>query len=330
MHDHPEIICAYELDGKGQGREIGWESLETWTQEQPPVWVHLDCAHPATETWLRDVAKLDTFVIDGLLAEESRPRCDGYDDGVLVVLRGVNLNPGAEPEDMVSIRIWIDGKHIISTRFRRLLAVEDIRTQLSAGKGPVSTGHLVARLAASMTERMGPTIEELSDVVISLEDQLVGSDDGEAVELRDVRYKLIESRRVAITLRRYINPQREALLRLSQLDEPWIDERVQGRLRETIDRVTRITEELDEIRERTAVVQDELANRISQRMERTMYILTVVATIMLPLGFITGLLGINVGGIPGVESHWAFWIVCASLVVIVIAEVLFLRKNKWI
>lgn len=330
MLDHPEVVCAYELDGKGRGHEVEWEFLKNWSQSENPVWAHLDCAHEATETWLRDVAKLDSFVIDGLLAEESRPRCDAYDDGVLLVLRGVNLNPGADPADMVSIRIWVDGKHVISTRFRRLMAVEDIRTQLSTGKGPVSTGHLVARLAASMTERMGPTIEELSEQVEELEDQLIGSDGGESVELRDVRYQLIESRRVAISLRRYINPQRDALLRLSQLDEAWIEERVLGRLRETVDRVTRITEELDEIRERSAVVQDELVNRISQRMERTMYILTVVATIMLPLGFITGLLGINVGGVPGVDSPWGFWVVCGILVIIVVFEAIFLRRHKWI
>lgn len=330
MSRQPGLICAYALDGKGHGRALGSEDFTNWNPDQSALWVHLDCNHEDTEIWLREEAKLDTFVIDGLMAEESRPRCDGYNDGILLVLRGVNLNPGAEPEDMVSIRMWVDGDRVISTRYRRLMAVEDIRAQLSSGKGPVSTGHLVARLAASMTERMGPTIEELSDVVVDLEDQLIGSDAGEQVELREVRYKLIDSRRVAITLRRYINPQRDALARLSQLDESWIDDRVQGHLRETVDRITRITEELDEIRERCAVVQDELVNRMSQRMERTMYVLTVVATIMLPLGFITGLLGINVGGIPGVESPWAFWVVCGGLLVVVLLEIYFLRRHKWI
>ena len=135
------------------------------------------------------------------------------------MLRGDNLNPGVEPEDMVSIRIWIDEHRVISTRYRRLMAVEDIRAQLAAGKGPVSTGHMVARLAASMTERMSPTIESLSDLVVNLEDQLIGSDAGEPVTLRELRNELIDCRRAAIALRRYINPQRDALVRLSHLDE---------------------------------------------------------------------------------------------------------------
>ncbi len=330
MTEHPELICAYLLDGSGRGEPLNWSGVDGWTRDQGNIWIHLDCTFENTDAWLREHSGLDTFIIDGLIASESRPRCDWYDDGILLILRGVNLNPGAEPEDMVSIRIWIDEHRVISTRFRPLMAVEDIRQQLTTGKGPVSTGHLVARLAANMTERMGPVIDNLSDEMAQLEDQLIGTDGEGKVNLRDVRFTLIDFRHVAISLRRYINPQREALNRLSQLEEPWLDERVKGRLRETIDRVTRITEELDEVRERSAVIQDELQSRLSQRMERTMYVLTVVATIMLPLGFLTGLLGINVGGMPGAESKWAFWAVCGALAAVAAIEVLILRRFKWI
>lgn len=330
MTEFPELICAYVLDGKGLGTPLDWPQVNAWTSDQGPIWVHLDCTHENSDAWLRAHSGLDTFVIDGLMANESRPRCDDYDDGTLLVLRGVNLNPGAQPEDMVSIRMWIEADRVISTRFRRLMAVEDVRQQLASGKGPVSTGHLVARLAASLTERMSPVIENLSDQLMGLEDKLIGIDGGETLDMRAVRYELIDCRRVAIALRRYINPQRDALARLAQFEEMWLDDRIKGRLRETVDRVTRIVEELDEIRERAAVVQDELINRISQRMEKTMYVLTVVATVMLPLGFLTGLLGINVGGMPGAESPWAFWFVCLGLVGLVVIEIWIMRRFKWI
>ncbi len=330
MSEHSELICAYLLDGKGRGEPLDWSGVSNWTPNQDFLWVHLDCGNQNTETWLRDSSGLNTFIIDGLLASESRPRCDWYDDGILLILRGVNLNPGADPEDMVSIRIWFDEHRVISTRLRPLMAVEDIRQQLAVGKGPVSTGHLVARLAARMTERMGPVIDNLSEQVADLEDTLMGTDGDDKVDLRDVRHTLINFRHIAITLRRYITPQREALNRLSQLEDTWLDERVQGRLRETVDRVTRITEELDEVRERSMVVQDELTNRISQRMEQTMYVLTIVATIMLPLGFLTGLLGINVAGIPGADSKWAFWVVCGGLTAVGAVEVWLLKRLKWL
>jgi len=328
MKENSGLISACRLDGKGSGTPLDWSEANKWTPEQGSVWIHLDCTNVNTETWLRDHSKLDTFVIDGLLAMETRPRCDWYEDGVLLVLRGVNLNPGADPDDMVSIRIWIDQHRVISTRLRRLLAVEDVRQQLAAGKGPISTGHLVARLAACLTDRMMPTIEDLSDQVDALEDQLINIDGSEKQALREVRFKLANIRRLAISLRRYITPQREALTRLSQLDEKWLDDRMRGRMRETVDRVTRITEELDEVRERSALIQDELISRISQRMEHTMYVLTVVATIMLPLGFLTGLLGINVGGIPGAETKWAFWAVTGGMAVVIAIETILFKRLK--
>jgi zinc transporter len=330
MSEHPELICAYRLDGEGGGQSLEWADVEAWAPGGGIVWIHLDCRQENTEAWLRGSSGLNTFVIDGLLAEETRPRCDWFEDGILLILRGVNLNPGAEPEDMVSIRIWFDERRVISTRLRHLMAVQDIREQLTAGKGPVSAGHLVARLAARLTERMGPVIEELGDRVADLEEHLIRSDGGGQLDLREVRYKLIDLRRVTIALRRYIAPQRDALNRLLQFEEAWLDSRVRGRLRETVDRVTRMTEELDEVRERSAVIQDELANRLSQRMERTMYVLTVVATIMLPLGFLTGLLGINVGGIPGADTVWAFWAVCGALALLVVVEVWLFRRLRWL
>ncbi len=330
MSQHSQLICAHLLNGEGGSQTLDWSQAISWTLEKGPIWIHLDATHESTEDWLHGQSGLSTYVIDGLLASETRPRCEAYEDGVLLNLRGVNLNPGADPEDMVSIRIWIERQRVISTRLHRLMAIQDINEQLAAGKGPVSAGHLVARLAARLTERMAPTIQDLSDQVADLENSLVIADDGGQPELREVRHTLIELRRIAISLRRYIAPQRDALNQLSQLEETWLDDRVRGRLRETVDRVTRMTEELDEVRERSAVVQDELVNRLSQRMERTMYVLTVVATIMLPLGFLTGLLGINVAGIPGAETSWAFWAVCGILAVVVLIEMWFLRRLKWL
>ena len=75
---------------------------------------------------------------------------------------------------------------------------------------------------------------------------------------------------------------------------------------------------------------DEIANRLSESMNRTMYALSMVAGVFLPLGFLTGLLGINVGGMPGVDSGSAFWITCALLVLLGIGEVALFRRMKWL
>jgi zinc transporter len=116
-----------------------------------------------------------------------------------------------------------------------------------------------------------------------------------------------------------------------QTDRPaWMEKELDRALRETSDRLLRYLEELDAARDRAVVIRDEIANRLSEDMNRTMYALSVVAGIFLPLGMLTGLLGINVGGMPGVESSSAFWVTCILLVVIVAGEIWLFRRMKWI
>ena len=103
-----------------------------------------------------------------------------------------------------------------------------------------------------------------------------------------------------------------------------------ARLRESADRVTRYVEDLDSARERAAVIRDELEGRLAEQMNKTMYVLSIVAAIFLPLGLLTGLLGINVGGIPGAENPLAFWEVCLLLVFVGVLQALLFWKMKWI
>jgi len=104
---------------------------------------------------------------------------------------------------------------------------------------------------------------------------------------------------------------------------------VRMRLRETSDRTTRYVEDLDAIRDRAMVTQEELNNRLAEQMNKTMYVLSIVAGIFLPLGLLTGLLGINVGGIPGTENKWAFTIFCFILLGVAGVQVWLFKRKKW-
>ena len=322
------LILAYVLNGKGGGTALPFDAITDIAPENQPVWIHFDGNSTATGDWLTAHSGLDSYVIESLLSQETRPRCDVQDKGILLNLRGVNLNPGAKPEDMVSIRLWMDATRVISVRFRRILAVEDVKQQIEQGQGPLSTAHLVARLADRLTDRMGPVIDDLVDQLGDLEEAMLRGPESDGEEVSDLRRQLIDSRHMSIRLSRYLAPQRHALSSLSQYEGKWISDKVRGRFREIADRLTRITEELDVLRERSMIVQDEMMHRSSQKMEKIMYLLTVVASVMLPLTFFTGLLGINVGGIPGVDSDWAFAVVVLLCVVVAVAEIWFLRRKK--
>ena len=324
MAEDEGLICAYLLDGKGGGRMMGWAEIASWRAQDGVLWVHLDRAAPDAKRWLQADSGLDPLVAGALLAEEVRPRELRIEDALLVVMRGVNLNPEADPEDMVGIRIWLEGTRIVTVRHRRLMAISDLREALATGRGPTDPGQFLVMLSARLIERMGPVIDELVDQVDRLEDTVVTA---HSAELRGALGSL---RRQAIALRRYLAPQREVMVRLAMEQTSWLGADDKAYLREVSDRTTRFVEDLDAARERAGVVQDELNSRISDQMNRTMYLLTVVAAVLLPPSLLTGLLGVNVGGMPGVDHPMSFAIVVVLIVALAVVELVVLRRLKWI
>ena len=322
MTETDGLVCAYVLGG--QDREVDWSYVESWRSESGPLWVHLNRKAPDTRRWLESESGLDPITCEALLADETRPRTLSADDALLLILRGVNLNPGADPEDMVSVRLWADADRVITMRGQHVMAIEDIRESLAAGRGPTATGDFVAFLTARLVDRMSPVIDGLEERLDELEEDLLNE------QSRELRTQLGQIRREAVALRRYLAPQRDVLSRLSRERLPWLTDMNRARLREDWDRTTRYVEDLDATRERAAVTQEEVAVRLQDRMNRTMYVLSLVAAIFLPLGLITGLLGINVGGIPGTESESAFIVVCALLVVIALVELGLFLSRKWL
>lgn len=325
MSDDDGLVCAYTKAQDGKWREIQWDEIRKWQPGNGLLWVHLDRAAEQAKIWLQKESGLNPLVSENLLAEETRPRALEIDGNLLINLRGVNLNPGADPEDMVSLRLWLEPERIVTSRRRRIMAINDIRERIDRGRGPQNTGDFLVEVAASLVDRMSPVIESLDETEDDLEDQVVTG------ERQEIRTKLAALRRQAISLRRYLSPQREALSRIQGEPIEWIDVHQKARLREIADRVMRYVEDLDSIRERAAVIQDEIANRVSEMMNSNMYMLAIVATILLPLGFVTGLLGINVDGLPGSkDAPWAFWGVTGILGILVLLEVYILRRLKWL
>ncbi len=318
------LICAYALDGDGGGREISLEEASGISSEKGFVWIHLDYAAAGVQRWLNEKSGLDEIIVSTLLAPETRPRSVAIGGGLLVTLRGVNLNPGADPEDMVGIRMWIEHRRVISTRKRRLLAVDDIRGMIASARGPRTPGEFLLEISDRLAIRMSDVIEGLDETVDTLEEEVL------IAESHELRTKLAQVRRETILLRRYLAPQREALARLQAEKTPLLTDADRMQLREVTDRITRYVEDLDSAKDRAAVTQEELSNRLSEQMNKRMYVLSVVAAIFLPLGFATGLLGINVGGIPGAEFAYAFALVCLILVGIVIFQILVFRWRRWL
>jgi len=314
---------TYLLDGKGGGRQIAHEMRDQEPPAGETLWLQLDYTDEDAQRWLTDASGIDPIVLETLLAEDTRPRCFVHGNGLLVTLRGVNLNPGEDPDDMVSIRIWLEPTRIITVSHRRLMALEDLARSLENEEGPVDCGDFLVCLSQALTRRMAGVLDNFDDGVSELEDEVLTQ------ENYQLRGNISTLRRQAIRLRRYIAPQREVMVRLQTEKFAFLKDLQRAQFRELSDQVTRYVEDLDSAKDRAAIVQDELEAKLGAQMNKTMYLLSIVAAIFLPLGLLTGLLGINVGGIPGTESPYAFIVVCVGLIFIAFIQALIFRRMRW-
>lgn len=315
------LVHAFRLDGKGGGAKLGWPEIDAdplGSKAAGDIWIHMNRAAPRVQGWLTESARVPEQAAEMLLVEDPRPKFvhfasdETHPEGFVLILRGVNLNPNADPENMVAVRLWVDEHRVISLRRRKVMAVGTIRDAISKGQGqgPVSSVDLVNQLIASLLDRVDPVVDELEADLDHAEDRL------EQAELSKVRNDIGEVRRSAIRLRRYLAPQRE-LLTHAMTDMPaWVSKKEKLRLRAKAERVARVVEDIEELITRAGFAHEELHARLDERMNRISTGLTIVATIFLPMGLVASMWGMNTRGLPFADADLGFWSVTGIIVVV--------------
>jgi zinc transporter len=239
----------------------------------------------------------------------------------MVILRGVNLTPGAEPEDMISLRMLVNERRVITLTRRQLRSIAELKTEIDGGQGPTTMGDFMATLIEKLVGRVAPVLAQLEDAIDEEEDDLVEG------KLSHVESTLVGVRGRIIKLRRYLAPQREALVRLSHEKLAWVSPEERARLSETANQMTRNIEDLDEFRERAQVIQEEIGLFYNRRLTRSTFVITLAASVLVPLNLVAGLFGMNVGGIPGKDSPYAFWLIAALFIALGIFVYLWGRRR---
>lgn len=322
MSDSP-CLFAFDLDGD-HPRRTPPNAIDAGISDTGSRWVHLDRTHSRTRDWLDTRAGLDADAIEMLMAHSTRPRSEASGQALLMTLRGVNLNQGADAEDMISIRMYLDRGRLITIEREPLQSVSAVADQLDRGVGPRTPAGVLIAIISELTNRIAPVVDRLGESLDDLEDRVIDPDK------HADRTELIAARQDAIRLHRYIKPQAIALSEVLGTHDSLFDASHRRSLRESLNRVKRYVEDIDAAMSRAVVVQDELGNEIAARTNQRMYTLTIIAAIFLPLSFLTGLMGINVGGIPWASHPQGFVFVSSILVLIGLGMLAIVRWCKWL
>jgi zinc transporter len=302
------MSCVAIVAGDGPVRRLGVDEAHSYGGPGF-VWLHVNSLEDVDVAALVGQGEVPDVASSALVATETRPRCDRIGDGALINLRGRGKAPEDSGDELVSVRMWVRRGKVNSVSRYPLEATESVVAAMEAGKIH-DPGDLVAAFAREISIELDPEVAQLGDQLDDCESEL------EDRQIYRMRSAIARIRAEAITFRRFVAPDRDALTTLASLDFDWLAEDDRLHIREAADRFARMAEELEAVRERAALLHEQLTDMRAEQVDQRSLYISIVAFIFLPLTFITGLLGMNVEGIPYAHSPWSFWgvvIFCAAV-----------------
>ncbi|APC11665.1 MULTISPECIES: zinc transporter ZntB [Providencia] len=313
-------VHAFQLNGDGGLLPL---DVNASASQQSPFWLHYDYKDPQSFNWIQQSGLFNDQVKSALSGHSGRWRLIRVGDGILLTLQTLNTNVGQRPEQLIAFRVFINNRMIISSRHRKVNSLDPVIDDLKQSVGAQSTGDWLVEVADSITDEISDFTDSLHERLIDMEDFILNGQIPERGELALLRKQII-------VVRRYMAPQRDMFSRLTTEKLLWLDDTDRRRIQEISDRLGRCIEDLDGFIARTAIISDEITNMMTEMMNRRIYTMSLMAMIFLPTTFLTGLFGVNLGGIPGNEFRFAFSAFCVLLAILIGTVLWWLRKSRWL
>jgi len=281
------------------------------------------------ETVLRAIGEvfgLHPLALEDVVNVPQRPKVEPFDEHLLIVARMARMqDPHTAVSEQVSL---IVGRNYVLTFQERYGDILDcVRNRIRKGKGPIrhaGADYLAYAIVDALIDGYYPILEAFGDALETLEDEIVPTPNPSA--LRTVHHV----KRELLAIRRTIWPLREAINALIREDTPFVSDSTRVYLRDCYDHCVQIIDVVETYRELTGGLADLYLSSIGNRQNEVMKILTIVASIFIPLTFMAGIYGMNFENMPELHAAWGYPILLAAMIVVAIAMVFYFRLKGWL
>jgi zinc transporter len=287
------------------------------------TWVDIDVSTPEDQRWLESESGLKEETRQLLAQAITTNRRETLEDGLFVSLYGINPDESTDRHEFVSLRLLLQAQRIVTAHTDQIQGIQGVQQEIEAENGPQDSAGFLAMVAIQVAERMEKIITEISGQTDELEDRILEDEFDPPLE------EMNALRRRVFRVRRHLAHLKNLLDFIVSDSSIRTDPAGNDALRDASSRVARYLESIEDTRQRTQLIFDQVQTQLSETMSRATFNLTIIATVFLPLSFLTGLLGVNVAGIPEEHNPWGFWIICLILSAVAILSVVFLRWKRW-
>ncbi|MBC3883426.1 transporter [Undibacterium sp. LX40W] len=321
------LICGYLFENQQAGRPlqtnevIDWLKTDTRKPEGAFLWLHFNLAHSATEKWLHDHTDSPEEFFESLHQGSRSTRIEHADQHLIAVINDVLHDFSFDPSEIATLWLNLNSRLMISARRKPLKSVDHLRNAVNRGEIFHSPAELLTHLLRDQADVLTGIVRDATTKIDDVEDHFLSERMGRK------RANLGELRRLLVRLQRLLAPEPAALFRLLQKPPVWMAENDVHELRQSTEEFSVVLSDMASLQERIKLLQEEIAAHVGEQNNRSLFLLTIVTVLALPINIIAGLMGMNVGGIPLAQDEHGFWIVVAIVVSFTILAVLFVYRR---
>jgi zinc transporter len=325
LPDHRGLICGFLLRPTFPAQKLEWETLsEAFNIADGTVWLHFNLVDTRARKWITNCDRIPEASKEMLLDMNPQNQLELVENSFILVLGDLQHEFDADPDRLGFLRIFVDQNCVITLRGRPLKAIDQLRLALINGE-PIKTSlDLIVHFIQYANDMFGLVVVDRREVIDGMEDQILKGN------FYEKRAELGVVRRSLARLRRHLNGNRHALSHhlLPCLPSWCLDDDV-AELRRNIERLDALAQDLELVQERARLLQEEMAARLQETLNRNLYVLSIVTTFFLPVTLITGIFGMNVGGIPWNQEPIGIWWVILMMCITVFITFWALQKQKF-
>lgn len=278
------------------------EAIRAWqhkTEGEGFLWLHVNLSHAASARWVKNNFSVDEAFFDEIQHGSHTTRIERQNDALMAVLNDVIFNPRESSNENATLWIWCRAGLVVSARFKPVRLIERLVAKLDEQVAQSST-ELLAQLLVEQETVLEQIVRHANLYVDQIEERLLTH------HIKNNRSELGRLRRMLLRFQRLLAPEPAALFRLINRPPGWLDRQVVQDLRQFTEEFTVVLNDLIGLTERIRLLQEEIASRQMEQSNRTLYTLTVITVLALPINIVAGFFGMNVGGIPLATNHHGF------------------------
>lgn len=323
------LICGFRFRPGQPGEPVDAETATRWLRDDAGaepgafVWLHCNLSNAATERWLRQNFLLSDLFYEALGEGTRSSRIEFADDDLVAVVNDVVYDFSFDASHISTLWMNLDPQLILSARVKPLRSIDRLRESVRKGERFRTSVELLVHLLRDQADVLMQIVRNSISQVDEVEDRLL------AGRLDRRRGELGKLRRVLVRLQRLLAPEPAALFRLLNHPPQWLAGDDVEELRQSTEEFSGAISEISSLQERIRLLQEEIAAEINEGNSRSLYVLTVVTVLALPINLMAGLFGMNVGGIPFAQDQNGFWYLVSAVIVFTLVAVwaVFLRRR---